>query len=685
MVAEIEPILEKTLESFNVDSLGNLFSTLKRCYTKRNLLVLDRNLTSLINFLTPFLKVREAAKAEKTILLDSSFDVTALENIDGVIVIFQESDTIIDQLNQVVENSERKKLYFIGKSVGKSFIYRLNKFFGGPLTFEGIISSPENEIFRMSPKFTLLNWLVQPLVVDLSSRIISLEFRNSDLSGYYVQPMEQLDLLSNTFIKLLASSSSTSIPALKIKNIYGKGDNSASLINVLRESRLPEFLSNTLTPIEQQFYEKDAQGNVDLIVLERSLDYAPVFLSQITYQGLLDDLFGIDIDSIKINDERITLNDGLYGELKHLNFASIGEKLKNMAKVLQSEYLKKDHIQDLAEIKKLVSGLGDLTSKQEMIKKHTDLSEVVLNKIKFGTIDGEPTLQESKYNEYERFLTLENEIFDMEYKKQLSVLKDFLNEQFSRRLILSLIVLISIMNDGIKERDLDWIYQSFFDSYGLESALIIEKMIEHNIITVSEDTDLLYGALSFFNPEKPEVSSTNEDGDKKIGTSGSNLAKYKLIDKFWNLHPESEVPVEGDGQLLSQYSSNSFTLPSNTVPMLVRLVEALYVRDFLQYKPVNNVSKRPNWEKLGVDRMFQGKSLDINVCDILDSRGRNNHASNNVEYIVVILIGGITRSEISCLRYLEERLKKLNLHKEIIIITPGIITSLKFIDSISRL
>jgi len=514
---------------------------------------------------------------------------------------------------------------------------------------------------------------------------LSIESPYGGLDSYFNQPLSQLYGLSTSFISLLENSfKASNMSFMKVKNIYGKGDHANLLINIINNERIPEYLSLKLSSLEQEFYLTKAKGNTDLVVVERNLDFVSVILNQVNYQGLIDDLFGIDIDNIKVGETKYRLNDELYNELKHLNFASIGIKLNELAKFIQNEFSAKDNLQSLNEMKKLVSNLGNLTSKQDLIKKHTFLSESILNYIRNGEIENEPTKSNRKFNEYEKFLNFENELFDIDYKTQMNYLRGFLSENFNYKIVLSTIVLISIINDGIKEKDFNIVYTEILDNFGMEIIFVMDNLVDNKIVKINDNNDLLSGALTYLtNQDKNENKDENKE-NTKIGISGgidTYKSNYTLINKFWNLHPIVEESAETkSGLLIDEYPNPSFTLPSNTVPLLSRLIESLYLRDFLQYKPVNNTSKRPNWDKLGLDTMFHGKTTDINIDDTLDDRNNNSSTDQKEEFVVIVCIGGITRGEISCLRYLEQRLQKIGIAKRFIILTSGIVNSNKLLD-----
>lgn len=82
--------------------------------------------------------------------------------------------------------------------------------------------------------------------------------------------------------------------------------------------------------------------------------------------------------------------------------------------------------------------------------------------------------------------------------------------------------------------------------------------------------------------------------------------------------------------------------------------------------------------------MFQGKTTDINIDDTLDDRNTDSNAGQGEQYVVVIFVGGVTRGEISCLRYLEQRLQTIGIIKRFIILTSGIVNSDKLLDVFKR-
>lgn len=664
------------LKELNNQSISNLLKIFQKVYTRKNLLLLDSGLSTLLNYLTPYLVLKEKANIEASTWINSNLNEGLLQPFDGLIVICNENRENLSNIKELVRRISNKRIYVIVKELSKSFIYELNREAEGNLSFEQICNLDKNDLsISFRAKLKLYGWSVNPIVVDSDPMLLSIQHTHGGLHSYFKEPLSQLGGLSDSFIKLIENSfRDPDIPFLKLNNVYGKGNHADLLIKIINDEKIPDLLSSKLSPLEQEFYLNKAKGNSDLIVLERNLDYISVLLDQITYLGLIDDLFDMDIDSVPLGDQKILLNDELYKELKDLNFATVSIKLNKIANAIQNEYQSNTDLQDLELIKKLVGKLGSLNSRQDLLKRHTQISESVLNLLKNGSLENKPTTSNNIPDEKEKFLEFENNLFDLDYKSHLTYLKSFLHKNYDETIIFSAIIIISVVNDGVDGRDLDWICGEIFDNYGMQKVLTLNSLIAHKVIRVTEKNALLQGAFSFFmNQETTEIDTEENEATSKTGISGAaiiNKAKYTLIEKFWNLHPESDSErVVLSGLLIDQYPKPSFALPGNTVPLLVRLVEALYTRDFLEYKKVNNTSRRPNWDRLGIDTMFRGKTVDIDLNDIAKKTEANPYQDS--QYVFVIVIGGVTRSELACFRHLEHRLKHLGINKKIILLSSG--------------
>ncbi|RKP29801.1 Sec1-like protein [Metschnikowia bicuspidata] len=693
-------------QDLNHASLENLWACLDRVYTEKNFLVISQGLSKLVNCLTPFLNVRKRGKFEQLTWLDeiahSPALLRSLSAHSSLIVLVETSDRDLALLRQLWTNLEgtRHQAVLIVRDLTRSFYYELcaKIFMQDALSL--LSSAADVDLKRLSVRVTaqcrLLNWEMYPICIE--DFVLTLGMDKGGLDAYFNNPIQVVSGLVDAVAKVVSKFVGRK-DVIKLKNAFAKGDHASLLLNVLLNDKLPDLVATQFSANEAEFYSKMLTGNTDIVVLERNLDYFPLLLSHMTYLALLDDLFGTADEYNSILETEENLNDELYENLKHLNFGSICAKLNKLAKYLQLEYCASDKMSDLQEIKQLVLNLGNLTSKHDLVRKHTALSENVLTRIK-ADLDSDYT-----YNFREKLLELQNEIFDLDYRQQVQKLMAVFNLSVPHDSILCLVVLISLMNDGIRKKDLDAIERELGLQYGSEPLLVLRNLQEKKLVKLNTKGNDFFGAFTFGKTELESMTTTPTTTSTKIGafpapnnaseaarnigyedialvgvSAGQDVYKstYALISKFWNLHPleEEEEETLGPIESVADYAQPSFALTGATVPLMYRLVESLYSREFLKYKPVNSVYKRPNWANLNLDTMFKGQTIDKNVCDELDNRKNPARVSTRQEYVIVVVVGGITRSEISAFAHLQSKISK-----RILVVTSGLLNTKKFMES----
>ncbi|KAF3985064.1 hypothetical protein FT663_05394 [Candidozyma haemuli var. vulneris] len=683
--------------SFNKKTTENLFNVLRKINTSDNLFVLTQKLSQCLNYLTSVSELKAKGKFDRIVWLEtlaSSEDVSQyLAGYGGLIVVLEDTNECLSLFRQIWPHLSRQKVKvsLIVKDLGRAFYYEISKILGSPpddLFKNATNVNLEQSAIRINSYVRLLNWHTFPLCIE--DFVLSLNMEAGGLQSYFENPIPQLSLLSDALVQIVDSTKASD--TMKFKNLFAKGDHSAALSNILMNDKLTEYLASGFSPNERDFYTTKLRGNTDLVVLERNLDYFPLLLDHMNYSGLLDDLFGTSDELNNVLKTGDKLNDELFDNIKDLNFASIGMKLNKLARYIQSELGNKDNITELQEIKQLVKNLGNLTAKQELVRKHTALSEAILEKIK-NNREGD-----YKHDIREWWLELQNEIFNLDYKRQIAKFHELLNQGCTSSVALSCAALVSLINDGIKPKDFTTIEEQIHSYFGLQTVLAFRKMRDLKLLkAVNKSTDFFSG----FTFGKSEIETTttttlSDSGgkDDKTGstdktyedvnslgiTGGQDVYKstYTLISKFWNLHPLEEEGDEPIIETISDYPNPSFVFPSATVPLTARLIESLYFRDFLKYKPVNNVHRRPNWEKLNLDAMFRGQTIDDNICDESDNRKIEASKNSKPEYVIAVFIGGITRGEVTVLRYLQTKLARQN--KTLFVLTSGIVSNHKLME-----
>ena len=147
-------------------------------------------------------------------------------------------------------------------------------------TYEIIEYMMNNDLTK---KFKILNFNVDLLPID--NDLLSLEKDNSFKEIYVDKNLTAISELANAFVKLETCFG-------KVKYKYIKGDNSKTFENLVTEK-------------EKENDVKTTDEILGMIVLDRSVDFLTALTTNYTYEGLIDDFFGINFGTIKIKESLI--------------------------------------------------------------------------------------------------------------------------------------------------------------------------------------------------------------------------------------------------------------------------------------------------------------------------------------------------------------------------------------------
>ena len=129
-------------------------------------------------------------------------------------------------------------------------------------------------------KFKIFSFSVDLLPID--NDLLSLEKENCFREIYIENNLTSVSDLVNAFAKLEACFG-------KVKHKYIKGDNAKIFDNLLQEK-------------ERENDIKTAEEILGMIVLDRSTDFLTTLTTNYTYEGLIDDFFGINFGTTKIKE-----------------------------------------------------------------------------------------------------------------------------------------------------------------------------------------------------------------------------------------------------------------------------------------------------------------------------------------------------------------------------------------------
>ncbi|KAJ7150254.1 Sec1-like protein, partial [Mycena filopes] len=475
--------------------------------------------------------------------------------------------------------------------------------------------------------------------------------------------------------------------------IVGKGDQAARLAALLTR-HLPTDSTTPDTLLTQ------SEKIDSLIVLDRRVDMITPLLTQLTYEGLIDELIGIKNSHVELpvslltppqpmgaaasgstapapatpttlkkveakkKHHLTTSTDPLFVELRDLNFSSVGKRLNKVARRLEEDYKGRHQAKTVAQLRDFVGKLGGLQTDHQSLRLHTGLSELLV-----------PLLQTEQFNK-----TLEiqqNLLASYEVPAQITAIEDLLAQGADIQTILRLLCLASITAGGIKLKSLENLKREVLQAYGYNHLPLLLSLAAPPL-----------GVL-LPNPLPPALAA---DPRAKYPFAPLRKALRLLIDDS----PEALDEVEND---------ISFVY-SGYAPISVRLVQCVAQKGGVLSNPAEKEKERDK----AADGKAPGSSIKAQAHPIAGWRGFEDLVATipgeTVDIVqngssggkavaapmasllrpmhkptttVVFFLGGCTYTEIAALRWVGRQ----NRGRKFLIATTGIINGNSLFESIS--
>jgi len=319
-----------------------------------------------------------------------------------------------------------------------------------------------------------------------------------------------------------------------------------------------------------------------LVLIDRRIDLVTPLLTQLTYEGLLDEVFGIHHCTINLPGERFSQpedqkakqnattlktkrfelrsSEELFSKLRDCHINSVADVLKQSARNLQAEYEEcNSDGKTIHEMGKIVKRLNNLKIAKNSQSNHVTIAELV----------NEQTLKP----EFIYGLRIEHELLQEE--KLNRILPDIdlkLLRQEPPLHILRLICLQSIINNGLKPKICDYYKREIIQNYGDQYLLFLLYVEQANLLLGHErfhETSTFSQLKSRFSLINDNVDECNPNHMSYVygGYSPLSIVVTKILTQFchgplWRAHSESlkmlpEPTVTYMDPKLSQSSSLS--------------------------------------------------------------------------------------------------------------------------------
>ncbi|CAM0907917.1 unnamed protein product [Alopecurus aequalis] len=344
-----------------------------------------------------------------------------------------------------------------------------------------------------------------------------------------------------------------------IPNIRAKGAASAKAAELLNNMQLedPVNMDNMGMP------EIDT-----LILLDREVDMVTPMCSQLTYEGLLDEMLEINNGTVEVDASimgaqedgkkvKVPLNssDKLYKEIRDLNLHVVVQVVRQKATSIQQDYaeVKSTNTQSVSELKDFVKRLHSLPE----IARHVNLAQHL------QSFAAKPSFHAQ--------VEIEQIILEVEnYETCFEYIEDIIQKQEPIETVLRLLVLFSLTNAGLPKKNFDYLRREILHSYGFEhmsllynlekAGLVKRQESRSNWVAISRALQLV---VDIKDPEKPDDISYIFSGYAPLSirlVQHAVRSGWRSIEELLKLLPGPHLDLKRGA---STISSSSEVLPGS--------------------------------------------------------------------------------------------------------------------------
>ncbi|XP_069135773.1 vacuolar protein sorting-associated protein 33B-like [Argopecten irradians] len=386
-----------------------------------------------------------------------------------------------------------------------------------------------------------------------------------------------------------------------IPNVYCIGRGS-KMVYDLMNAILGERLAGT-------DYSRNEIGN--MILIDRNVDLVTPLCSQMTYEGLLDEAFGINCGYVEFGSDvtgkdqsvklMLTSEDEIFEAVRNRHFSNVFSFLSTKAKSLQSDFDKRHTLTSVGDVKNFVANeLKNLKNQKAVLAHHIGACEDILIKKTRG--------------DFQEILQAEHSMLEGSgVRDNINYIEELINKQHSITQTLRLLCLLSITQDGITSKEFKSLKTQFLHSYGYEHMLTFYNLKRLGLLT---------------DQEGPTTPITGVQA--AMGKRGS----YKSICKRLALIPKSEDINLHSPTDMSYVFSGAYT------PISCKLVEQVLNKE--GFAGMEDVTKH----------LPGGTFADVRVKQTKGKSGGSSGSPPSQRVVLVYFLGGCTYSEITALRFL---------------------------------
>ncbi|KAF4215571.1 hypothetical protein CNMCM5878_007927 [Aspergillus fumigatiaffinis] len=434
--------------------------------------------------------------------------------------------------------------------------------------------------------------------------------------------------------------------------IIGKGDHARRLADLLLRMRKEldaEESSGLADPSARGLLP--SASTESLIIIDREVDFGTPLLTQLTYEGLIDEFVGIKNNQAEVDTAIVGANsvpqaqesskapqqtlkqgqkrkiqldssDQLFSQVRDANFAIVGDILNKVARRLESEYETRHAAKTASELREFVNKLPTYQLEHQSLRVHTNLAQEIM--------------RNTRSDIFRKVLEVQqNNAAGTDPTYQHDAIEELIARDVPLKTVLRLLCLESCMSGGLRSRDLENFKKQIVHAYGHQHILTFSAL---------EKMELLQ-------PRSSAATMLIPTAGAQPGTK----TNYNYLRKNLRLLVE-EVSEKDPNDIAYVYSGFA--------PLSIRLVQCVLQKPYIfslvkggaasaTSTPASTAS--PGWLGFGdVVKSARGATFSIvQKGDDKAVRARQTLSGNNAtKTVYVFLLGGATFTEIAALRFI---------------------------------
>uniref|UniRef100_A0A8C2IID7 VPS33A core subunit of CORVET and HOPS complexes n=1 Tax=Cyprinus carpio TaxID=7962 RepID=A0A8C2IID7_CYPCA len=263
---------------------------------------------------------------------------------------------------------------------------------------------------------------------------------------------------------------------MTLQALYGTIPQIFAFVPILFKHLMPSKFAGSHTQILPVFDT--------LLLLDRNVDLLTPLATQLTYEGLIDEIYGITNGYVKLPPEKfaqkkqgeggkdlptepkkLQLNSAeeLYAEIRDKNFNAVGAALSKKAKIISAAFEERHNAKTVGEIKQFVSQLPHMQAARGSLANHTSIAELIKD----------ITISEDFFDS----LTVEQEFMTgVDTDKVSTYIEDCIAQKDPLIKILRLVCMQSVCNNGLKQKVLDYYKKEILQTYGYKHILTLKNL-----------------------------------------------------------------------------------------------------------------------------------------------------------------------------------------------------------------